>query len=110
MDATWSARVGWGVRRPTASGEFPSQFEVLAVGLCECVSQGLGFLAELFLQAGDLGGEGEDEVVLAVLGAPRWGGWLVLTAMVFAAFARGGVCVEDGVGEAGFAFDGLDGG
>ena len=69
-----------GVRRPTASGEFPSQFEVLAVGLRESVSQGPGLLAELFLQAGDLGGEGEDEVALAVLAGLRSGGWQVLAA------------------------------
>jgi hypothetical protein len=57
--------VGWGLCRPTASGEFPSEVEVLAVGLCESVPQGLSLLAELFLEPGDLGGEGEDEVVPA---------------------------------------------
>src|ERR1700730_12726254 len=109
MDATWSARVGWGLRRRTASGEFPSEVEVLAVGLCESVPQGLGLLAELFLGPGDRGGEGEDEIVLAVLVGLRVGGWLVLAAETFDAFTQGGVRVEEGVGDAGLALDGLEG-
>ena len=31
------------------------------MGLCESVPQGLGLLAELLLEPGDLGGEGEDD-------------------------------------------------
>jgi hypothetical protein len=73
---------------PAASGELPPQVEVLAVGLCESVAQSLGLLAELFLEPGDLGGEGEDEVVLAVVVRLRSGGWLVLAAKAFDAVTQ----------------------
>jgi hypothetical protein len=83
--------------------------EVFAVGLCEGFAQGLGLLAELFLESGDLGGEGEDEVVLAVVVELCAVGWLVLLAETFDAFTQGGVGVEEGVGDAGLALDGLEG-
>jgi hypothetical protein len=56
-------------------------------------------LAELLLESGDLGGEGEDQVVLVVLFGLRPGGWLVLAAETFEAVTQGGVGVEEGGGD-----------
>ena len=91
-----------------ATCEFAAEFEVLAVGLCERVPQGLCLLADLLFEAGDLGREGQDEVALTVV---RWlgpGSRQVLAAEALDAFAQGGVRVEEGVGDAGLALDGLE--
>jgi hypothetical protein len=47
--------------------ELSAEFEVFAVCLFECVSEGFDLGSVLGLHSGDLGGEGADDVVLAVL-------------------------------------------
>jgi hypothetical protein len=49
-----------------AAGEFAAEFEVFAVGLFECVAQGLDLGAVSFLQLGDLQAECLDEGVLRI--------------------------------------------
>lgn len=90
------------------AGELAAQVEVLAVGLFEGVSQGSDFGAVLFLQLNDLLAECVDEGVIRIRcggGVDRSGGG----AQPFDAGPQFGMVVEEGVGDAGLALDGLEG-
>ena len=70
IDAT---SYGCGLPGPAEAGELAPELQVLAVGLLECCTQGLGFVAVLFLELGDLAGQGLDDRVVAVCRC-RWRG------------------------------------
>jgi hypothetical protein len=79
---------------------------VLAVGLLERGPQGLGFVPVPFLEVADLAGQREDERVAGVVAAGRGRLWAGLGTQTLDPGAKIGVCVEEGVGDAGFALDG----
>jgi hypothetical protein len=56
---------------PAEAGELAPELQVLAVGLLECGAQGLGFVAVLFLEVGDLAGQRLDDRVVGVAVAGR---------------------------------------
>ena len=98
-----------GLRVPSAAGELAPEFQVLAVGLLERGPQGRGLVAVLFLEVGDLAGQRLDDRVVAA-GPVRRGRFRAgLAAESFDPGAEVGVSVEKGVGDAGFALDGLEG-
>jgi hypothetical protein len=65
--------------------------------LFEGCPERFSFLPVLFLQAGDLGGEGQDEVALAAGAGGCCDGGPVFLAEALDAVAEGGMAVEEGV-------------
>src|ERR1700730_3684348 len=94
----------------SVSVELAAEFEVLSMCLFECLSEGFDLGSVLGLHSGDLSGEGDDDVVLSV---PVGGGWIRGRSSPSALMLDLGpqllVVVEERVGYAGFALDGLEG-
>lgn len=77
--------------------------------LFECCAQCGGLGTVLGFQSGDLGGEcGDDVVVGCGVGRDRLRRRSVLAPVVFDPRTELSILVEEGVGDAGFALDGLE--
>jgi hypothetical protein len=98
-----------GRRVPAEPDELAAELQVLAVGLLECGAQGLGFVAVLFLEVSDLAGQRVDDRVVAVAVAGRGRLRAGLGAQPLDPGAQVSVPVEECVGHAGLALDGLEG-
>jgi len=94
---------------PAEPGEFAAEFQVLAVGLLERGPQGRVFVAVLFLEVGDLAGQRLDDRVVAAGSFGRGRFRAGLAAEPFDPGTKVGVSLEEGVRDAGFALDGLEG-
>ena len=98
-----------GRRVPAEPDELAAELQVLAVGLLECGAQGLGFVAVLFLEVSDLAGQRVDDRVVAVAVAGQGRLRAGLGAQPLDPGAQVSVPVEECVGHAGLALDGLEG-
>jgi hypothetical protein len=78
------------------------------VGLLKCGAQGLGFVAVLFFEVGDLAGQRLNDCVVTVAVCGRRRLRAGLGAQPLDPGAQVGVPVEEGVGDAGFTLDGLE--
>jgi hypothetical protein len=86
-----------------------AQVEVFAMGLFEGLTKRGDFRAVGGFQPGYFGGECGDDVVVGVfVGGRRLGLWPVLAALVFDPRSESSVVVEERVGDAGLALDGLE--
>ena len=107
IDVTTLRRCGR--RVPAESDELAAELQVLAVGLLECGAQGLGFVAVLFLEVSDLAGQRVDDRVVAVAVAGQGRLRAGLGAQPLDPGAQVSVPVEECVGHACLALDGLEG-
>ena len=94
---------------PAEPGEFAAEFQVLPVGLLERGPKGRAFVAVLFLEVRDLAGQRLDDRVVAAGSFRRERFRAGLGAQSFDPGTKVGVSVEEGVGNASFALDGLEG-
>lgn len=79
------------------------------MGLLQCVPQGLYFFSVLLLQACDLAGQGENEGAFRVGEGGRCRNRAALGPQAFNASAQVGVVIEEGMGDARLALNGLEG-
>ncbi len=94
---------------PAEPGEFTPKFQVLSVSLLKRGPKGRVFVSVLFLEMRYLAGQRLDDRVVAA-GSFRRGRFRAgVAAEPFDPPAEIGVCVEEGVGDVGFALDGLEG-
>ena len=107
IDGAWLRRCELAV--PAEAGELAPELQVLAVSLFEGGAQGGGFVAVLFLKAGDLAGQGQDQRILAVIAGGLGLLGSCLGPQALDPGAQVGIAVEEGVGDAGFALHGRQG-
>jgi len=107
IDGAWLRRCE--LPGPAEAGELAPELQVLAVSLFKGGAQGAGFVAMLFLKAGDLAGQGQDQRILAVIAGGLGLLGSCLGPQALDPGAQVGIAVEEGVGDAGFALHGRQG-
>ena len=89
--------------------QLSAELEVFTVSLFECRAECGDLSAVLIFQSRDLGAERCDDVVVGrVVGGDRIWCRPLLASLVFDACSQPRVVVEERVGDAGFALDGLE--